>query len=351
MKPLLSGRSAAAIVFLALGTRASYAIAIDGPQLLNAGWITFLMAAIGVAPLAFSMDFLENAMQKPAAEFMKGAWVRVYSVVLALFALYETGCGIFLLSGSASYLAYETISAPVMFIVCGLTAAAGCMIGSEAVAGAARIALRLFAIAVVFVVFSQMSSYNWRWLTPVFGPGLKVILPPALSVSGMLTGMIPLWLFTDYNNRYVKRGYMKKILLAITGYGVMVSLLFAMLLPAMPKGPMTRWFQLERLLANGRTPQALQVIMIPAWFSLLLVSLSFNMLCATEMLGIAFPSTKPIWRIGICLAAILAISFSPLGTRPYIELINLIRWPVCSIPLLIYALIIAAKKRKAVSPA
>ena len=340
----INRRSCAALAYLSIGARMLFAVQIDSPELLNAGWISVILSGILTLPVVLCMDYIERVRHTSAVDHLSSVWGRIYCAVVALFMVYETGNGISILASSASYMSLTDTLHPVLICVCALVCVLGCTAGVQAVAGTAIISARLLGAVIVIAFLIQLNSFNIRWMTPVLGPGLPTITSFVPGLCGMMTTFIPIWLLKEHDE--TKPNPLTKMLVVTVVLLVALVVLFGMLMPPMQSGPISRLFNLDRLLSNGRTPQTLQILTVPIWYLTLVISICFMLLGATHALLITFPKLNRVVAILVLIVIAICVPFLNLGVRPLVRLINTIRWPVLTLPILVYALVCGISARK-----
>lgn len=337
-----------ALVFasMAIATRLLFALVIDGFDLMSSGWLAAIAAGILTAPLMIALMRIERLEHGSLSELMSSGFMRLYCAAMWLFLLFDAGTGMVLLARSAGYMSSENMMTSVLVVVCAVVVLLACLTGAQAVAGASSIILRLVGLAFVVILITQLGSLNAYWLTPILGPGPSRIARHVPSLCGMLTGLIPIWMLAKRSASPPRRINMLGVLAITTIVVTVCMLLFAMLLPPMPSGTSARWFQLDRLLSNGRIAQELQVVMVPLWYVLIVHAISYMCIGAIHSLSTALPALKSTWATLLSVACAIAVAFSGIVDRAPLELVNAIRWPVLTLPILIYWPICAIRKRK-----
>ena len=348
MTNCLPRRSAAALGMIALSARLFFAIAIDQPALLNAGWLCALTACALTLPLALCLGFLNKKWAVPPALQCSGRPARAFCGLVCLFSLHDLGCVLRFFTLSASHTLLEDVAPWLLTLLLAACALLGCMSGARGAGNAARVALWVMGLLLGVTILVQLSALNPGWLAPLLGPGFPALARPLPHLAGLMTGLAGLWLLGEGQTG---RAFSPP---ALVGYTALISggllLLWSMLAPMMTGVPDTRLFYFDRLLTNGRVTVSLQLVLLLAWYGGMLTMLSFSTLCAARALTLALPALSWAWAVCLCVLAALGISALSLGSRQAIQWVNLARWPLVTLPVLGAALVQGRKGKGRSSP-
>ena len=344
----LPQRSAAALGLIALSTRLFFAIAIDLPQLLNAGWLCALAACALTLPLALCLGFLQQRWAAPPASKCTGIPARIFCGALCLFSLHDLCCVMRFFTLSASHTLLEDVRPWLLTLLLAACALLGCLAGVRAVGGAARVGLWVIGLMLAITVLVQLTALNPGWLAPLLGPGLPVLARPLPHLAGLMTGLTGLWLMGDgkAGKAFSPPALVGYIALAAGG----LLALWSMLAPMMTGVPDTRLFYFDRLLTNGRVTASLQLVLLLAWYGGMLTMMSFSTVCSARLLTLTVPPLPWPWAVCLCVLGALGATALSLADRQVIQWINLVRWVLVTLPILGASLFLAMQ-RKGESPA
>lgn len=348
MMDCLPRRSAAALGLIALSARLFFAIAIDQPSLLNAGWLCALAACALTLPLALGLHYLSKKWGAPPAAQCSGGPARAFCGMLCLFSLHDLTCVMRFFTLSASHTLLEDVQPWLLTLLLAACALLGCLSGVRAVGGAARVGLWVIGLMLAITVLVQLTALNPGWLAPLLGPGLPVLARPLPHLAGLMTGLAGLWLMGDGQTDKAFSPPALVGYIALAAGGLLV--LWSMLAPMMTGVPDTRLFYFDRLLTNGRVTVSLQLVLLLAWYGGMLTMLSFSTVCAARMLTLALPALSWAWAVCLCVLAALGGAALSLGDRQVIGWVNLVRWPLVTLPLLGAALVQGIKGRGKPAP-
>lgn len=292
MRLEMSESAASASLVAALTSRLFYGLTLDVPDAANAGWLAALAGLLLSLPAVWLICRLRPAARRTLAlPLLMG---------LALDAARAVECAAY----SESCLAFNHI-APALLTLPLLAAILRCAwLGGDALGGAARIWIRLFAVLILIVILYQLPYYNAGWLRPWLGAGAGGVLRAGVRAAGwnaLLAGSAAGICKAEIGFKRLLR-----CLLISTAVAAALVALRQMMAPAFTAEPVTRFTRIDTLLTNGRAPLYLQLPMIVAWFGGMLHLMCFESVAACALLGRLLPKLK----VGACMAIGLGAVFA-----------------------------------------
>lgn len=339
-------REAFSLGVVALTSQLFHLLYVDHPETLNAGWISALAAGLPALLLCLCLRVIAKGQKDAPACQIKCAGGRIFCAVLCLASLFDLGCSTRLFADTAKYTALDSMTLPALILPLLLVLAAACVRGGMAISGAARVWLCVLGLLFLVLLLTLFPRFNPRWLFPVLGPGAPALIRPIPSLLGALTGIVPLWLITHPDKAPLKRWNLATLCAVVCVMVACAVALCAMLLPAMLDVPLTRHFQYDRFMTNGRVPSPLQFILITIWYGSMMIQLAFFLLCASAMLCLALPRVR--YRLAVCLCALAALPLAcfPIAAPATLEWASLIRLALILPPILALTLVSAIRNQK-----
>lgn len=293
MRLEMSESAAFASLIAALTSRLFYGLTLDAADAANAGW---LAALLGLA-LSLPPVWLICRLRPPAR--------RALDAPLLICMALDAACAVECAAYSESCLAFNHV-APAFLMLPLLAAILRCTwLGGDALGGAARIWIRLFAALMLIVMLYQLPYYNPGWLRPWLGAGGGGILRAGVLAAGwnvLLAGGAAGICKGEIGFKRLLRG-----LLVSTAVAAGLVALRQMMAPAFTSEPVTRFTRIDTLLTNGRAPLYLQLPMIVAWFGGMLHLMCFESVAACALTRRLLPNV----RSGVCVAIGLLAVFAP----------------------------------------
>ena len=260
------------LAFAAVTTRLLMGIFLDLPWLYNAGWIAALGAILLCVPLGMLADRAARACRgggiAEALEKRGGrAVARPVFALLSLVCIYETAVTSRVLSNTVRHVALAEASA--------ISPSSAAFVGGNALRlpgrtghrrGGAHLGAR-DAVLMLIVLLLQFRSFRPAWLTPLLGPGANVLASGTVSASGWLSMAALPWLCADREENGAKQRGALSTLVTIGIFSAAVLALLAMMAPPSVRTDLTRTYQLDKLLANGRVTQTAQLPLILLWYN------------------------------------------------------------------------------------
>lgn len=354
MRLTFNPHGALTLGFVAMTTRMFFEAAIDGARYQHAGWIAILAGCALNLPIALLLDALDardndiSSMNK-LERAVPLPLLRVFCAIVCLFSLYEAAACTRTLSGSAEYTVLAKMRINWLLVFTSLIATASCLSGGAAVCGAARIWLYMFFPLVLIVIVVQMGFYNVHWLTPIFGPGVKILARGSINFASIGTYLIPMWLCirADHPDGEKKRPHsIVKLLGLVALAACALSILFYMLSPTMPSAPNQRTFGHDRLLNNGRVAISLQFPLVIIWHFCLITQLAANIVGCSQMLKFTIPKIKEWICVLIVGALSMVLTLVGMAEQEYFDLVYALRYPLVTAIMAAFAVVVLVKRRK-----
>ena len=348
MKLTLPLSLARPLTFAAVTTRLLMGIFLDLPWLYNAGWIAALGAVALCVPLGLLADRVARACPGPgvAAALEESAGRAVARPVFALLGLirvYETAATASVLSNTVRHVALAEASAISLLLPLLLAAMLCACLNGQAVGGAARVWLRAMPVLLAIVLLLQLRSFRPAWLAPVLGSGAEVLASGAVSASGWLSLSALVWLCAERDEKAIKPHAALTTLIAVGAFSAAVLALLAMMAPPSVRADLTRTYQLDKLLANGRAAQTAQLPLILLWYGGLLFNVTADLFLAGKLLQLALPRLDG--RLAVLLAGGAAGAAAMLGWAEQRMVIACARWLFAAVGALLLALFIAPLRK------
>lgn len=304
-------------MFATVSARLIMGVFLDMPWLYNAGWISVLAAALLCVPLGILADRftrasgpggIAGALEREAGK----APTRAVCGALCLLAIYETAVTARVLSNTVRHVALSEASAISLLLPLLIVAMFAAYFNGLALGSAARIWVKIIPFLLLIVILVQAKSFRAAWLTPILGPGADVLATGAVSASGWLSLTVMIWLCAEKDERAEgKRAPVLGTMLFTGVYCALVLVLLAMMSPPSVRADLTRTYQLDKLLANGRTSQASQLPLIILWYNSLIFAVSTNLFLSAKLMQIALPRLDG--RLTVLVSGVAAGAAAMLG--------------------------------------
>ncbi len=306
------------LTYLAISSRLFYLIIIDTPKIYNAAWLAAAAGAIISLPAILAAYVL---MRKYGARLSDGVekavgngWSRAFYFIAAIMLAYDASLLYKILAGSAAYATLYNTPASLLIIPTALACTFAAATGGNGAAGTAGAWLRIAPFLYVLVLLWQYKSTNLTWLTPILGPGVKVICQAGISAASYFC-MIPVAFLTGtgevtLGSEKSRAGRPSSVIWLWAGCALTVMLLSAVhisMYPTIPEMTDHRAMQLDLLLSNGKSNRAIQLPMLLIWYGTLAVSTVFMLYVSGRMLALAF-NKKSAAAIYLCGAAALLVA-------------------------------------------
>lgn len=289
-----SRTAATASLTVALATRLFYGLALDAPEAANAAWLAAPAGLLMALPVVWVARHMDRGARR---------WL---SLPLFLLIALDAAAAVEWTGYSESCLAFDHVS-PIFMMLPLLLALLRCAwLGGDALGGAARFWVRLFALLILVVVIYQLPYYNPGWLRPWLGYGSGGVLRAGVRAAGWMC-LVVLSAMTVCREELAPRDILPGMLLA-TAVAAALTALCQMMAPAVTAADMSRAMAVEALLTNGRAPLYLQLPMIVAWFAGMLHLMSFEGIAACGLLHRAAPRAGETACLAAGLGAVAALA-------------------------------------------
>lgn len=317
MRLTLPLSAARPLAFCAVGARLFTGLFLDMPWLYNASWISALVAALACAPLGLLADrFLRASEERTMAEALEKssgkALTRGACAALGLLSIYEAAVVARVLCNTVRHVALSEASAISLLAPLLIAVTVAACYNGEAIGGAARVWIKCVPVLLLIVIWIQAKSYRLGWLFPLLGPGADVLATGAVGASGWLSMGTLVWLCVEKEeDRPLPRAPLLGAMLDAAALGAVLLALMALMAPPSVRADLTRTFQLDKLLANGRIPQGAQLPLIILWYNSLLFALVTGVFVAAKLAQIALPALDG--RIALLISGVAVGAVAMLG--------------------------------------
>ena len=307
MKLTFSRSSATAAAISAASARVFCALMLNGDS-PNGAWLSAILGAAIALPMLGLVRFAHASGRG-----------KVIAPVFALLLAVDVASVVDLTAASAAFVEFEHVPPVLLALPLMLVALRATWLGADAVGGAARVWLRLFAVLLAVVVVLQSPYFRFGWIGPLFGPGARSILMSGLRASGLdVMSFGSAMLMCDDESLPGMRKTSIHVLLASVVCAVLILLqLMLAPTPAIANGLEQR---LDTLLANGRAALYLQLPMIVMWFTALLNLIAFECVAAAGMIHRTAPKADE--RVCVAVALILVVMAFAVGGKARVVIAN-----------------------------
>ena len=279
--------------------RSFAALTIDGHEFLNSGWLCLVTGLILAMPFMLLCDKYGSLMRNV------GNRLRIFlSAIIALYMAYESAAMSRLLINSISYSNLQ--KTPSIFLSAIIFAACFYAVvkNGRGIGNAHKIWLIIFVFLCAMVAITSMGDFRAKWLFPVLGPGIEVIIKGGVKAAGIIVTSQLLLCFTECDN---KHEYTK---CAVFGAALAIAMCiyWAIMTPLQLSYHTHRLKGIELLLANGRTSLAVLLPMTILWFMGLTAVIAGSSFTSALFLQytFSFKNAKLYAAISVILSLLLA---------------------------------------------
>ena len=250
-----------------LAARAFIGVSVVTLEYSNSGWICILGGFLLALPLALIIDGPGRGRSVAGLPLRRLAWVLVFAL-----AAYECAALTRLILKSTLYCGLDRLqplgTALVTLGACGLMTVKN----GRGVGNGAHIWCIVFLVLFSLVVISQVGNFQFYWLFPILGPGVRSLSRGCLETAGAMAGAMTPLLFRedeDSGSHCALRS-----LSAGSAVAAALCIYEALMSPSLAMGSASQLSVLDALLANGRASLALMLPMILMWFTGVFVTLN-----------------------------------------------------------------------------
>jgi len=156
------------------------------------------------------------------------------------------------------------------------------------------------------IILASLKDMDFRWITPILGPGIKTISHGALIAAGqILTGSLII-ASSDGNSPH---SYVKATLIG-SAVACLLCLYWSFMTPMQLSEHINRLTGIEMLLSNGRTSLAVLLPMAIIWFMALIATIYGSSFASAIYCQVAFGRIHPY--ISAAITATLSFLFASL---------------------------------------
>ncbi|HIS03996.1 MAG TPA: GerAB/ArcD/ProY family transporter [Candidatus Pullichristensenella avicola] len=329
MKLTLPLSSVRALAIVAVSSRFLMGIFLDMPWLYNAAWLSALGATLLCAPLGLLIDRFARANDARSAlealEAHSGRLLtRCVSMLFCLICAYETAVTARVLSNTVRHVALSESSALSLLLPLLLAAMLAACLNGQAVGSAARVWLKFVPVLLLIVVLIQAKSYRLQWLFPLLGPGLETLADGAVGGAGWLSLFALLWLCAQRDEGAPSRSGALLPMLATGAACALLLALLATMTPPSVRTDLTRTYQLDKLLSNGRASLVSQLPLILLWYNGLIFGTTTGVFLSAKFLQTALPRLDG--RLAVLLCGSMAFAAAMLALAEQSAAVAASRW-------------------------
>ena len=296
MRLEFSRSAATASLTASLTARLLYGMTLDAPEAANAAWLSTLAGLLLSLPLTWLLCGV------------RGAGRRVLAGALFVGIALDAAASVEWTAYSESCLAFDHVSPTLMALPLMLAVARCAWLGGDALGGAARVWMRLFAALIFVVILYQLPYYNPLWLAPWLGSGARAVLQSGRRAAGW-NALICASAVLACDDALRFRDVLPCLLLSTAAAAALVALR-QMMAPVPTASAVARSARIDALLTNGRAPLYLQLPMIVAWFVGMLHLMAFEALAACALIHRLLPKAGAPACAAVGLGAVALLVFA-----------------------------------------
>jgi len=348
-----------ALTQVAVSARLFFLTVSESPEVMNAGWLMIIFGAILALPSAIIAYWLMKKYGSPVENgirrtFGKTGLKCMLVLSLILFTL-ETVSLIKILSDTAAYSVYYRIQTWMLILITAVCVIYASLKGGNGIGGAAQIWRRIFPFLILPAVILQKDSIHLRYLTPVFGPGVSIILKNAVHAA-VYFSMIPLSFIieTGYSVQSAGSTNEAKPCSILSRYTlcmitvICLVILHSSVFPALPLSGKGNSDYTDIMISNGRIYRSAQLPILIMWFASAFLSCAYMLYSAGRMLGKLFESENGTY---VLIPGGIAVMLAFIGHNGYIKGVSVcLAAAICVLWLLmpVFGFIITRIRRKKV---
>ena len=327
MKLSISRTAITTSASVAITTRIFYGLMIDSPSLHNGAWISALIGALLAAPLIWCMHMTftggDNALLNGPFKINTLPHLPLI-IALILFSLIDGAITARCIANSARYVAFDYMA--MFYLLLPLFFAAFWCVNcnGDAIGAGARIWAKTFPFLMIVIIILQFPHYRVDWLTPILGSGWKDILDGALKTAGWISTMSGMLMLVNHDSPTESRSLHPVITVAIaTGIAMFLIVLRLMMTPTLfSNDNLSRLFQLDSWLTNGRAHVSLQMPILIIWFVSMLNLMIYDCFIAAALIQRIFRKLHGAICGIIAVVGVAVLSLTPVSNASNTEIIS-----------------------------
>lgn len=339
-----------ALVGVAAGFRAFYEVTVDDGQLMNGAWISILLGMILALPTALSLAAIrryrpEAETDSVVRELVGSGGLKALAATYLSVMVYDAGASLRIMASAAKYVAMPEENRALIMLTTAAAAGICVGLGARATAGGALLWRKLALILLATLAVTQLPYYRTGWLTPILGPGTKVLLDGAIPTAGMFCFPAAAWLLMS--PEHDREG--KAMLYTLLRSGLVCAasaVLFCMLVPSVLSGDQFRTVRLGRLLLNGRGGLSLEMPYVVLLYGGFLTMLLFELTVGAHVLRAFAPKLSQKWRTGIVSGAAFLIAVCGGAEQAAVARLSAWYYPLLAAPAAILGTIAWLRMRR-----
>ena len=328
MKLSISRNAITTSACVAIATRIFYGLVIDSPSLYNGAWISALIGALLAAPLIWCihMTFTDGNNALLNGPFKTNTLPHLPLIIaLILSASIDGAITARCIANSARYVAFDYIA--MFYLLLPLFFAAFWCVNcnGDAIGAGARIWVKTFPLLMIIIIILQFPHYRLDWLTPILGSGWQDILDGGLKTAGWISTMGGMLMLVNHDSPTESRALHPVITVGIaTGLAMFLIALRLMMTPTLfSDDNLSRLFQLDSLLTNGRAPLSLQLPLLIIWFVSMLNLMIYDTFIAAALIQRIFRKLHGSICGIIAVLGVAVLSLTPFSNASNAEIISM----------------------------
>lgn len=315
------------------------------PLLVSSAWIALggaLLASLPVLVCARLMMGAPDPLDRAFEATLGRAGARVWYGAALLLVLVQTHSVSRTFTASVlTYTAdmvYDRSVAVITLVAAGL----GAYVGRLAIAGCARVTLRLLAIVLGVLALSALGDVHAEHFFPLLGPGADEQLSCVLPLAGILITPLLLLLRADTCDGGFRRALPLGACAAALSAAVCLAL-YTLATPTLPAMPTTLSFRTSQLIFSGGGIQ-LQLPLIIAWNACQLLLIASLLSMGGDLLRRIVPR---VGRQGVPIVTALELAAGMLSVRDELALriADMAAYPVIALGFVLAAALYALRRR------
>lgn len=311
-----------------VAARAFIGVSVVTLEYFNTGWICILGGFVLALPLALVIDVPGKGRFVAGTRCRKLAWALVFALTI-----YECAALTRLILKSTLYCGLDQLqplgTTLVTLAFCGLMAVKN----GRGLGNGARIWGIVFLVLFSLVVLSQVGNFQFYWLFPILGPGVRPLARGCLETAGVLAGAMTPLLFRE--DETGGKHCALRSLSAGCAVATALCLYEALMSPSLAMGSASQLSVLDALLANGRASLALMLPMVVLWFTGVFTTLTgYGFTGAAALQGMTeLDGRVCVWG---AMGLILILTLTEISSRKWFHIVEMGEYllAICAMALL-----------------